>query len=165
MKRWKGWDGRGQQIIVIVVCLLLISCTCLIISVESSENALSSHNDPTSDDYLSTLRSSLKNVANSFKSDPLTSLEPLQKTLNQQEAVLNDLRTDLSDILKLFPSDQPNIAKRSLKSTAEELPSCPSISPSLRRVLSVNQVKCHVIFVSAPVQRIGFLDCSDLVFT
>ena len=121
MKRWKGWDGRGEQIILIVGCLLLISGTCLIISVENSENALSSNNDPSSDDYLSTLRRSLKNVAKSFKSDPLTSLEPLQKTLNQQEAVLNDLRTDLSDILKLFPSDQSNnnIAKRSLKSIAD----------------------------------------------
>ena len=142
MKRWKGWNGKGQ-IIVIVSCLVLISGTCFIIAVDESESESPSPNDPSNQDYLSKLRRSLKNVAKSFKSDPLTSLEPLLEPLNQQEAVLNNMRTELSDILRLT-GDQPNgnIAKRSLKST-EELPSCPSFSPLLQRVLRVNQVNCQ----------------------
>ena len=91
---------------------------------------------------MSKVKKTLENLAKSFKSDPLTSLEPLQKTLNQQETKLNDIKTEISDILKLVPTDQlnNNIAKRSLKST-EDIPSCPIISPLLQRVLNVNQVK------------------------
>ena len=142
MKRWKGWNGTGH-IIVTVCCLVIISGTCFIIAVEESESESPSPNDPYNQDYLSKLRRSLKNVAKSFKSDPLTSLEPLLEPLNQQEAVLNNMRTELSDILRLT-GDQPNgnIAKRSLKST-DELPSCPSFSPLLQRVLRVNQVNCQ----------------------
>ena len=130
--------------IIAVCCLVFISGTCFIIAVEESESESLSSNEPSNhQDYLSKLRRSLKNVAKSFKNDPLTSLEPLLKPLNQQEAVLNNMRTELSDILKLT-GDQPNsnIVKRSLKSS-EELPSCPSFSPLLRRVLSVNQVNCQ----------------------
>ena len=66
---------------------------------------------------MSKVKETLENLAKSFKSDPLTSLEPLQKTLNQQETKLNDIKTEISDILKLVPTDQfnTNIAKRSLK--------------------------------------------------
>ena len=135
----KNWIGTRQ--LVVIVCFLAFLLTTCLITVEESERD-GQRKSSSRDDYMSKVKETLENLAKSFKSDPLTSLEPLQKTLNQQETKLNDIKTEISDILKLVPTDQfnSNIAKRSLKST-EDIPSCPVISPLLQRVLIVNQVK------------------------
>ena len=135
----KSWIGTRQ--LVVIVCFLAFLLTTCLITVEESERD-GQRKSSSRDDYMSKVKETLENLAKSFKSDPLTSLEPLQKTLNQQETKLNDIKTEISDILKLVPTDQfnSNIAKRSLKST-EDIPSCPVISPLLQRVLIVNQVK------------------------
>ena len=135
----KNWIGTRQ--LIVIVCFLAFLLTTCLITVEESERD-GQRKSSSKDDYMSRVKETLEILTKSFKSDPLTSLEPLQKTLNQQETKLNDIKTEISDILKLVPTDQfnSNIAKRSLKST-ENLPSCPIISPLLQRVLIVNQVK------------------------
>ena len=135
----KNWIGTRQ--LVVIVCFLAFLLTTCLITVEESERD-GQRKSSSKDDYMSKVKKTLENLAKSFKSDPLTSLEPLQKTLNQEETKLNNIKTEISEILKLVPTDQlnSNIAKRSLKST-EDIPSCPIISPLLQRLLIVNQVK------------------------
>ena len=129
-----------RNFILTFCCLVFIFSTCIIIDIEDASSD-GSKDSASKNDYLQKLRKSLRNLAKSFKSDPLTNIEPLQKTLNQQQEKLDSMRTELSDIIKLVPifEGNGNIAKRSLKST-EERPTCPSISPLLKRALIVNQV-------------------------
>ena len=158
----KNWIGT-RQLIVIVCCLVFLSTTCLIAIEESERDG--PRKSSSKEDYLSKVKETLNNLAKSFKRDPLTSLEPLQKTLIQQETKLNDIKTEISDILKLVPTDPLNskITKRSLKS-AEDLPSCPVISPLLQRVLIVHQVKFQLKMVfscTCPNKIIFCPDCAN----